>query len=141
MTSLTAYGSLFLISLLAATIFPAQSELVLAALLATGDHSPLALFAVATSGNVLGSVVNWVIGRGIARFRDRRWFPVSASALTRAERWYGKFGLWSLLFAWLPVVGDPLTVVAGTLKVPFWIFLALVTIGKAARYALLVAAV
>lgn len=141
MTSLTAYVSLFLISLLAATIFPAQSELALAALLATGDHSPLALFAVATSGNVLGSVVNWVLGRGIARFRDRRWFPVSASALTRAERWYGKFGLWSLLFAWLPVVGDPLTVVAGTLKVPFWIFLTLVTIGKAARYALLVAAV
>jgi membrane protein YqaA with SNARE-associated domain len=71
-----------------------------------------------------------------ASFRHKRWFPVSDKALARAEGWYHRYGRWSLLFAWLPVIGDPLTVIAGTLREPLGIFLLLVTIGKAGRYVL-----
>ena len=74
------------------------------------------LVAVATAGNVLGSVVNWALGRFFAHFADRPWFPVSAAAFERATAWYGRFGVWSLLLAWLPVIGDPLTVAAGVLR-------------------------
>jgi membrane protein YqaA with SNARE-associated domain len=93
------------------------------------------LVAVATAGNVLGSIVNWAIGRFFAHFSDRPWFPVKAAAFERATAWYARFGVWSLLFAWVPVIGDPLTLAAGVLRVGFWRFLVLVTIGKAARYA------
>ena len=95
----------------------------------------------ASLGNVLGSVVNWLLGRGIARFRDRRWFPVGPRALERAEAWYGRYGKWSLLLSWVPIIGDPLTVVAGALREPFPVFLALVTLAKVGRYLALTAAV
>lgn len=127
--------ALFLSAFTSATLLPGSSEAVLAALLATGTGAPGLLVAVATAGNVLGSVVNWVLGRGIARFRDRRWFPVSPEGYARAEGWFRRWGLWSLLLSWVPVLGDPLTVVAGALRVPFVPFLVLVTLGKAARYA------
>lgn len=127
--------ALFLSAFTSATLLPGSSEAVLATLLATGAGVPGQLVAVATAGNVLGSVVNWALGRGIARFRDRRWFPVSPQALARAEGWFRRWGLWSLLLSWVPVLGDPLTVVAGALRVPFAPFLVLVTLGKAARYA------
>ena len=140
MTGLAAYAGLFAASFLAATIFPFQSELVLVGLLLGGDLPWPALLAVATLGNVLGSVVNWGIGRFLLHFRDRRWFPVKAESYARMERWFGRWGVWSLLFAWLPVVGDPLTVVAGALRVNLVLFVVLVTLGKFARYAVLVAA-
>lgn len=97
------------------------------------------LLLVATGGNVLGSVVNWLLGRFIEHFRDRPWFPVSEQKLARAEAWYRRFGIWSLLLSWVPVIGDPLTVVAGLLRTPFATFLILVTIAKAGRYAVLAA--
>ena len=140
MTGLAAYAGLFAASFLAATIFPFQSELVLVGLLLGGDLPWPALLAVATLGNVLGSVVNWGIGRFLLHFRDRRWSPVKAESYARMERWFGRWGVWSLLFAWLPVVGDPLTVVAGALRVNLVLFVVLVTLGKFARYAVLVAA-
>jgi membrane protein YqaA with SNARE-associated domain len=114
---------------------------VLAGLIANGAGDPAALFAVATIGNTLGSVVNWLIGRGIAQFRERRWFPVSRERYEQASRLFARYGLWSLLFAWLPFVGDPLTIVAGTLRVPLGWFVLLVGIGKAARYAMVIAGV
>ena len=89
---------------------------------------------VAIAANTAGSAVNWLIGRGIEHYRNRRWFPVSPAQYETATRQFNRWGLWSLLFAWLPFVGDPLTVVAGALKVPFGRFIALVAIGKAARY-------
>jgi len=95
---------------------------------------------VASVGNVLGSVVNWLLGRGIERFRGRPWFPASPSALARAERWYRRVGKWSLLLAWMPIIGDPLTLIAGVLREPFPVFLLLVTIGKMGRYLVLAAA-
>ena len=71
------------------------------------------------------------------RFRGRRWFPASQSQLDKAQRWYHRYGRWSLLGSWLPLVGDPLTVVAGVLKEPLVPFLILVTIAKGARYLIL----
>ncbi|MDM9626598.1 YqaA family protein [Rhizobium sp. S152] len=137
MTTLAAYAGLFAISLIAATILPAQSEAGLVALILSGQYSTLLLVAVASVGNVLGSLINWLLGIGIERFRDRRWFPVGEAALDRAQRWYRRYGKWSLLASWLPVVGDPITVVAGVMREPLPVFLLLVTIAKTARYAIL----
>jgi membrane protein YqaA with SNARE-associated domain len=117
------------------------SEALLVGLLASRSGDPLWLFAVATAGNTLGSAVNWTIGRGIARFRGRAWFPVSEQRYQAAERYFARYGLWSLLFAWLPFIGDPLTVAAGALHVPLTRFLVLVAIGKAVRYAMVIAGV
>ena len=132
---------LFTAALVAATLVPAQSEAVLVALLLDGSRPAWLLVAVATVGNVLGSVVNWVLGRFLLRFRDRRWFPVSDRALTRAQARYARWGHWSLLGSWLPVVGDPLTLVAGVMREPIGRFLVLVTLAKGGRYLVLAAGV
>ncbi len=128
---------LFLAALAAATLIPAQSEAVLVALILQGAHPVWLLLAVATAGNVLGSVVNWAMGRFLIRFADRRWFPVPRHRLDQATGWYARYGRWSLLGAWLPVVGDPLTLVAGVMREPFWRFLLIVTIAKGGRYLVL----
>ncbi len=140
MDDLAVLGGLFAIAFVAATIFPAQSEAALVALLIAGTHSPVLLVAVASLGNVLGAVVNWALGRGVERFRDRKWFPVSPASLDRATKWYRKWGRWSLLLSWAPIGGDALTVAAGVLREPFWSFVLLVTIAKTARYILLASA-
>ncbi|RWM08412.1 MAG: DedA family protein [Mesorhizobium sp.] len=137
---LAAFGGLFLAAFVAATILPLQSEAVLVGLLLAGTHSPAALVLVATIGNVLGSAVNWLLGRGIDSFRDRKWFPAKPAALDRAAARYHRYGRWSLLLSWAPVIGDPLTVMAGVLREPLWSFLAIVTIAKAGRYLALAAA-
>lgn len=139
MQDIVVLGSLFGVAFIAATILPAQSEAALVALLVTGKWSPLLLVAVASVGNVLGAVVNWALGRGITRFRHRRWFPVGERALERATGWYRRWGRWSLLLSWAPIGGDALTVAAGVLREPFWSFLLLVTIAKAGRYLVLAA--
>jgi membrane protein YqaA with SNARE-associated domain len=140
MPDLAAYAGLFLAAFVAATLLPAQSELALAALLVAGEQPAAALIAIASVGNVAGSVVNWALGRGVARWRDRRWFPLRARALGRAEGWYRRWGRWSLLLSWMPLIGDPLTVAAGVLRENLVVFLALVIVAKVARY-LVVAAV
>lgn len=130
-------AGLFLTAFLAATLIPAQSEAVLVALILTAAHPLWLLLVVATVGNVLGSVVNWALGRFLIRFAGRRWFPVSPRQLDRAAGWYGRWGHWSLLGAWLPVVGDPLTLAAGMLREPFWRFALIVTLAKGGRYLVL----
>lgn len=140
MSDIAAYAGLFLSALVAATLLPAQSELLLIALHRTGGYSDGLLVLAATAGNVLGSASNWALGRFLMRFQGRRWFPVSASMIERATRWFQRFGVWSLLLAWLPVIGDPLTLVAGILRVDWRLFLALVTLGKAGRYIFLMVA-
>ncbi|MEK1895105.1 MAG: YqaA family protein [Rhizobium sp.] len=140
MTDLALYAGLFLVAFAAATIFPMQSEAGLVVLILAKQYPVLALIAVATVGNVLGSAVNWLLGVGIERLRAKRWFPVSQPALDKAQRWYRRYGKWSLLLSWMPVIGDPITVVAGVLREPFPIFLLLVTIAKTARYGVLAAA-
>ncbi|MFG1466336.1 YqaA family protein [Xanthobacter sp. DSM 24535] len=139
MADLAVYAGLFMAALAAATILPMQSEAVLVGLL-LADYSPWLLITVASVGNVLGSVINWLLGRGIERFRDRPWFPASGAKLERAQHWYRRYGKWSLLLSWAPIIGDPLTVVAGVLREPFPMFLLLVTIAKIGRYLVLAAA-
>jgi membrane protein YqaA with SNARE-associated domain len=141
MSTLAAYGGLFLAALVAATVLPVQSEAVLGGLLATGSYSPVLLILVAGIGNVLGSVVNWLLGRGLERFRGARWFPVSDRNLERAGRWYRKYGWWSLLLSWVPIIGDPLTMAAGIMREPFLRFLVVVSIAKFGRYIMLAALV
>lgn len=134
MTSLAVYTGLFIVALVAATVFPLQSEAALVALLLQAQQPAWALVAVASAGNVLGSVINWLLGRALERYRDRRWFPASPAALERAQRAYRKWGKWSLLLSWAPFIGDPLTVVAGVLREPLPMFLLLVTMAKVGRY-------
>jgi len=141
MADVAAYGSLFLVALVAATIFPAQSELLLAGLHASGNYHDGLLILVATVGNVAGSTINWALGRYLMHFQDRRWFPVSRPLVERATGWYQRFGVWSLLLAWVPVIGDPLTLVAGILRVDLRLFLLLVTVGKLGRYVALIVAI
>ncbi len=138
MSDLLVYGGLFTSALLAATLLPGSSETLLAGLIATGKQNPWLLFAVATGGNVLGSLINWICGLFLAQFRDRSWFPVSPRRYDQAAGWYQHYGLFSLLFAWVPIVGDPLTVAAGALRVRLLPFVVLVTIGKATRYGFIV---
>ena len=128
------YLSLFVISFLAATILPFSSELTLAGLIATSNYDNLLLLIVASFGNVLGSVVNWVLGFYSRNLTTKKWFPFKNKQIKNSSRWFSKFGKWSLLFAWVPVIGDPLTLAAGLLKVKFIEFVTLVTIGKFSRY-------
>ena len=134
------YLGLFFSALLAATILPFSSEAVLAALYAVDRYDAVLLWLVASVGNTLGGLVNWVLGRFCLHWRDRRWFPVTPQRLQRAQQWFGRYGTWALLFAGLPVVGDPLTFAAGVMRVNVWVFLVLVGIGKAARSALVLLA-
>lgn len=134
MNTVSALLGLFFAALIAATLLPTSSEAVLAALLAQGDITPALLVTVAAVGNTLGSAINWALGRFLLHYRERRWFPVKAAQLDKATRHYQRWGDWSLLLAWVPVIGDPLTFVAGVLRVPFWRFLLLVATGKTARY-------
>ena len=131
------YAALLGVSFLSATLLPAQSEIMLAYLHASGHYGWSLLLITAIIGNVAGSAVNWLLGRGIERYCERRWFPVSSTALERAERWCTRWGKWSLLLSWAPIIGDPLTLIAGTLRTPFPTFLVLVSIAKAGRYALI----
>jgi membrane protein YqaA with SNARE-associated domain len=128
------YLSLFAISFLAATILPFSSELTLAGLIATSDYDNLLLLIVASFGNILGSIVNWALGSYSRNLTTKKWFPFKETQIERSSKWFRKFGKWSLLFAWVPVVGDPLTLVAGILRVKFIDFIILVAIGKVSRY-------
>ena len=139
--TLAALLTLFLTAFGAATLLPLQSEAVLAGLLLHGEYPAVLLLIVATTGNVLGATVNWWLGRYIEHWRYRSWFPVSGSTLDRAQASYHRYGRWSLLLSWAPIIGDPLTVAAGIMKEPFWSFLLLVTVAKAGRYLVLTAAV
>lgn len=127
--------SLFAVALASATLLPGGSELWLARLWCLGEPV-LALWLVATAGNTLGSLVNVGLGRYARRFQQRRWFPVSPAALARAERWYARFGESSLLISWLPLIGDPLTVIAGVLRLPWWRAALWLLLAKGGRYAL-----
>ena len=128
------YLSLFFISFLAATILPFSSELTLAGLISTSNYDNLLLLVFASFGNVLGSVFNWSLGFYSRNLTTKKWFPFKETQIERSSKWFSKFGKWSLLFAWVPIVGDPLTFVAGLLRVRFLDFIILVAIGKVSRY-------
>jgi membrane protein YqaA with SNARE-associated domain len=134
MVHLTEFAGLFAVAFLAATVLPAQSEILLAGMVLAEHYPACALVAVASLGNVLGSVVNWMLGPFLACFEGRRWFPVSREGVAKAEVRYRRWGKWSLLLSWAPFIGDPLTVVAGVLREPLPVFLALVVVAKVGRY-------
>ena len=132
-------GGLFVTSFLAATVLPMSSEAVLAGVSLSTTTDKLLLLLVATTANTLGSILNWSLGRWGARFRDRPWFPVKPATYDKAADRFRRWGTWSLLLSWIPVVGDPLTLIAGAAGVRFLAFVVLVAIGKAARYAVVLA--
>ena len=129
-----SYFLLFMSAFGAATLLPLQSEAVLVTLLLKGQYSALLLISIATLGNVLGSCVNWWLGLKIEQFKHRKWFPVSEKRLQQAQSFYHKYGFYSLLLSWTPIIGDPITLVAGLFKENFWRFLGIVLIAKAGRY-------
>ena len=84
---------------------------------------------------MLGSVVNWALGFLFKKsYLQKSGFHFNEAQIERSSKWFIKFGKWSLLFAWVPVVGDPLTLAAGLLRIRFLDFIILVAIGKVSRY-------
>jgi membrane protein YqaA with SNARE-associated domain len=125
---------LFWAAFLSATVLPGSSEAALLALMALGSWETVTLIAVATVGNTLGSVVNWWLGLFVERWRGHPRFPIKHAEFTRYQEWYKRWGVWSLLLAWVPVIGDPLTVMAGVMRTPLWLFLLATGAGKLARF-------
>ncbi|MDA8694607.1 DedA family protein [Alphaproteobacteria bacterium] len=134
MIILFSYFQLSLISFLAATILPFSSEVVLTTMYLSNSFETYFLLIFASIGNIMGSITNWYLGKKITLFQNRKWFPVSREQLERSRQYFQKYGLWSLLLAWVPIIGDPLTLLAGVLKVRFGIFFLLVSISKISRY-------
>ena len=127
------YIGLFASSFLAATILPLSSEIVLSVLLLNGLN-PILLVAVATVGNVLGSLVNYGLGFGGGEIFKRKLSTTSEAEVNASLARFEKYGIFSLLFAWMPIIGDPLTIAAGVLRVSIPLFLLLVALGKLGRY-------
>lgn len=139
MGDLAAYLGMFSAAAAEATFLPVRSEVVLVGLLYAERFSWVVLLVTATLGNTLGAAVNWALGYFVARFEDRSWYPVKRENMARAERWYRRYGRWTLLLSWLPVVGDILTVAAGMLREPLPVFLAIVGLAKFVRYCVVIA--
>lgn len=137
MTELLLYLGLFATSIAAGSFLPLPSEAAFVALIVTSDLALWALLVTATAGNVAGSAINWLLGLGASRLEGRRWFPASPEALEKARIWYHRYGRWSLLMSWVPIIGDPLTVAAGLMREPLWSFLIIVSVAKFVRYAVL----
>lgn len=129
-----AYLSLFVSALLAATLLPLSSEVLLATLILSGEYHLMWLWIWATLGNVIGSIINWGLGRYFIRLIAQSRFLFSQREIDQAQHWFLKYGIWTLLLAWLPVIGDPLTLVAGIFRVPILLFTTLVFLGKGIRY-------
>ena len=134
MNSLEAYTSLFISSFLSSTILPGHSEITLTTLFLLEKYSYFLLIFFASLGNILGSIVNWFLGLYITKFVNKSWFPFKKKQLDKASLWYLKYGKWSLFFSWVPIIGDPLTIVAGIFRVPLVIFITIVSISKVLRY-------
>lgn len=135
---MTVYLTLFFSGFLAATLLPALSELSVAGLAAQG-YSLFWIWFSATVGNTLGACVNWLLGRYFRHLENHPRFPFRPAQMAQAAEHFNRFGKWSLLFAWLPIVGDPLTLIAGVAGTRFRVFLLLVAIGKGLRYAAVIA--
>lgn len=139
MTSLAVYAGLFLAALAAGSALPVPSEAAFAGVVLTTTDPLWIAITVATTGNVVGSFINSLIGRGVETLKHKRWFPASERQLEKAKVWYHRYGRWSLLLSFVPIIGDPLTIVAGVMREPLWSFIPLVTIAKGARYIVLAA--
>ncbi len=132
----SALLGLFLAAFVAATLIPFQSEIIFAGMIVAQPETFGVILLVASVGNVLGSCLNYALGRGLMELRVMERFRIPEATLRRVEAWFRRWGVWSLLLSWLPL-GDVLTVVAGTLRTPFWLFAVLVTVAKTGRYLVL----
>ena len=128
------YLSLFAVGFIVATIIPFGSEVYFAYLLSMNQYNGLLLLIAASLGNVLGSVFNWICGYYANYWINKKWFPIKKKHIDKASRIFDKYGKWSLLLGWVPIIGDPITFVAGTFRYSFFPFLLLVSIGKVGRY-------
>jgi len=117
-----------------ATIIPFGSEVYFITLLSLEKYNHFILFLVVSVGNVLGSLFNWICGFYINFFIKNSWFPINNKIIDRGNKLFIKYGKWSLLISWFPLIGDPITFAAGTLRYPIIPFLVLVSIGKVGRY-------
>ena len=130
------YLGLFITALLSATLLPGASEAAVIALMHQ-QYDVLMLWSFATVGNTLGSVINYFMGRYALHFEHKKWFPFKKDKLIHSQQWFQRYGYWSLLLAWLPIIGDGLTFIAGLMRLNFMLFVILVAIGKGLRYAVL----
>ena len=131
------YFSLFVVAFMVATIIPFGSEAYFITLLSLGEYNNLFLLIVVSVGNILGSLFNWVCGFYVNFFIKKSWFPINNKIINRGNKIFMKYGKWSLLFSWVPFIGDPITFAAGTLRYPLIPFMILVSIGKFTRYLLI----
>ena len=134
MNETEVYITLFTSSFISSTLLPGHSELILTAFIYSNKFPVLTLVLVASLGNILGSVLNWYLGFYFVKFKQKKWFPISHSQLEKSSLWFTNYGKWTLFLSWVPFIGDPLTVVAGILRVPIITFLIIVSISKILRY-------
>ena len=134
MNAIEVYASLFISSFLSSTILPGHSELILTTFIFLKKYPIVDLIFFASIGNILGSILNWFIGYYFTSLKDRKWFPINKSQLTRASSWFLKYGKWTLCLSWVPLIGDPLTIIAGIFRVPIHTFILIVTLAKTMRY-------
>ena len=134
MSDFEVYTSLFISSFLSSTLLPGHSELTLTTFIFLKKYSIIDLIIFASIGNILGSILNWCMGYYLTNLKNRKCFPINTSRLTRASSWFLKYGKWTLFFSWVPVIGDPLTIIAGVFRVPIYTFILIVSIAKIMRY-------
>lgn len=128
-----SFVSLFVVSFLASTLLPLGSEWLLVTLILRGND-PATSVMIATAGNFCGALTTYWIGIYGSSFLISRILGIDENARRRAERFYEKYGSWSLFLSWVPVLGDPLCLVGGLLKVGLIRFSLLVLSGKLSRY-------
>ena len=134
MNAIEVYASLFISSFLSSTILPGHSEIILTAFIFLKKYPIIDLIFFASIGNILGSILNWCIGYFLTNLKDRKWFPINKSQLTRASSWFLKYGKSTLFLSWVPIIGDPLTIIAGIFRVPIYTFILIVSLAKTMRY-------
>ena len=134
MNAIEVYASLFISSFLSSTILPGHSELILTTFIFFKKYPIIDLIFFASIGNILGSILNWCIGYYFTSLKNRKWFPINKSQLTRASSWFLKYGKWTLCLSWVPLIGDPLTIIAGIFRVPIYTFILIVSLAKTMRY-------
>ena len=134
MNETEVYFTLFTSSFVSSTVLPGHSELTLTAFIFLNKFSITNLVLIASIGNILGSILNWYLGFYFVKFKQKKWFPISHSQLEKSSLWFTNYGKWTLFLSWVPFIGDPLTVVAGILRIPIITFLIIVSISKILRY-------
>ena len=134
MNAIEVYASLFISSFLSSTILPGHSEIILTAFIFLKKYPIINLIFFASIGNILGSILNWCIGYFLTNLKDWKWFPINKSQLTRVSSWFLKYGKWTLFLSWVPIIGDPLTIIAGIFRVPIYTFILIVSLAKTMRY-------